>query len=165
LQEGTAPAPQNETERLTDELLWNFINRMKTDPVARLPVAYTSRGNMPELRRELIRKMKEFNDAFGDLETGAISETRFEFGPMTSFAQKASQAAYNYVSDEQRTVRVKEKLDEIFKDAGVNELLAKPFSPSDELNFYEHSATDFWQTLYIGSSSHGGHYILHLSHA
>jgi hypothetical protein len=154
------PAPGAET--LTDKLLWTFINQAKPDPAAALPVAYSDPlpNDLPEVRRKLIGEMQTFNQNFGNLDAGTINEERFDLGSMSGFAEKASQ---RYIPETERNSRVRDKLLKIFLDANVDDLLKTPFSPADELSFYDHTANQF-PVMYIGGSGHGGHTVLHLRH-
>lgn len=163
LQNGDTSAPTTNAERLTDELLWKFIQQTRNDPVAALPVAYT-KANMTATRQDLLGAMRDFNTNFGNLDEGTIHEQPIDLGPMSDFADRPSQSAKSYVPDDFRTSHVRGRLDMLFEDKSVEGLLKKPFSPSDELYFYEHTADD-WGLMYIGSSNHGGHYVVHWSHA
>jgi hypothetical protein len=79
---------------------------------------------------------------------------------MAEFAEKASQ---RYIPETERDSRVKEKLNGIFMDSDdVDSLLKTPFSPADELSFFDHTIDQF-PVMYIGSG-HGGHTVLHLLH-
>ncbi|HET9907041.1 MAG TPA: hypothetical protein VFQ23_10380, partial [Anaerolineales bacterium] len=100
LQKGSAPAPVTATDRLTDNLLWAFLNQKRTDLVSALPVAFLDPAGLPEVRRELVNQMQIFNETFGDLEGGTIHVTPFEFGSMYLLEQKASD----------RPTRIQEKL-------------------------------------------------------
>jgi hypothetical protein len=136
---------------------------MRNDAVAALPVAYAKAG-MSATRQELLDAMRDFNASFGSLNEDTIHELPIDLSPMSDFADRPSQSAKSYSPEEFRTTRVSGRLDELFEDKSVEGLLKRPFSPSDELNFYEHAADD-WRIMYIGSSTHGGHYVIHWSHA
>lgn len=160
LRKGDAPAPVTDPERLTDELLWAFIQKHRDDPVAGLPVAFADPAEMPEVRRDLVQKMTFFIEQFGD-----FAETPVDFGAMAGFEEPASEKVQRAVVSDDRSALVQERLDDIFGDSDLKALITKPFSPSDELEFYEHAADADFQTLHLGgASSHGGHYVLHLSH-
>lgn len=163
LQNGDAPPPATNAERLTDELLWVFIQQTRNDPVASLPVAY-AKARMTATRQELLDAMRDFNASFGNLNEDTIHELPIDLSPMSDFADRPSQSAKSYIPEESRTTRVQGRLDKLFEDKSVEGLLKRPFSPSDELYFYEHAADD-WRIMYIGSSTHGGHYVIHWSHA
>lgn len=159
LREGNAPAPVTDAECLTDDLLWAFLQQHRSDPVAGLPVAYADAKNIPPVRRELTEQMNFFVEQFGD-----FAETPVDFGAMAGIRDAASEKIQQATFLGDRPARIQERLDEIFGDSDIQGLISRPFSPSDELSFYEHTADDVLQTMYIGSSGHGGHYVFHVSH-
>lgn len=161
LQKKAAPPPANNVERLTDDLLWAFIDQNRSDSVSALPVAYLDPENVSQARQEVIDAMRVFNEKFGDL-LGTINEERFDFGHMAAFSGDRKSASY--ISEDDRAARVREKLLELFANSDLNGLLNIPFSASDELDFESHTAADQWQNMYIGSSSHGGHNVYHWGH-
>jgi hypothetical protein len=171
LQKGKAPKPVNNTERLTDNLLWAFIQETRSDPAVALPIAFPDGAPLPEVRKNLISDMRVFIEKIGELQPGTIAESGFEFGPMMQFAEPAKQSARSFPSEAGRYSLVKDKLLHLFPaDAGIDDLLRLPFSPSDELNFEEHDHNlNTWlelsQPMYTRASNHGGHYVLHLNHA
>jgi hypothetical protein len=121
---------------------------------------------VPEVRRTLIGDMKVYNEKFDQLQPGMISQTGFEFSPMMDFAQQASHSGRRFPSEVERNVLVRDRLSNIFPaDARIDDLLKIPFSPIDELDFATHTPDDTWQIMYIGSSTHGAHYVIHYSHA
>ncbi len=163
LQNGEAPPPTTNAERLTDELLWAFIQQTKDDPVAALPVAYAKAG-MSATRQELLNAMQDFNASFGNLNEGTINELPIDLGPMSDFADRPSQSGKSYIPEESRISRVSGRLDELFEDKSLEGLLKRPFSPSDELDFAGHAA-DQRGFMEVRSSTHGVHGVIHFSHS
>jgi hypothetical protein len=164
LHQGNAPDPANVEERLTDNLLWAFIQEKQSDPVSALPVAFSNPREVPPVRQELIDAMRSFNEKFGSIANGTIHEEHFDFGPMLAIMEKASARQYA-IPDEERTSRVEAKLLRLFSDASVEGLLNTPFSPTDEFDFATHTHPVV-TALYLGphSSNHGGHYVFHFTH-
>jgi len=162
LQRGDAPAVANNVERLTDDLLWAFINQKKSDPISVLPVAHLDPKSESKDRQKVIKDMQLFNEKFGDL-LGTINEIPYGFGPMDAFASDPNQKSASHLSKNGGSAGVREKLLSIFADPSVEGLLNVPFSPTDQLAFEGHSVTDQWQDMYIGSN-HGVHYIYHWGH-
>jgi hypothetical protein len=177
LQKGNAPPPASHAERLTDTLLWRFIEQNRYDPVAALPVADADPERMPEVRRYLVDQMKDFNQTFGDLDGGTIYEEHFKFSEMVKFGDKASKEKDGFPPDQSAAARIEENLLERFGDDDVDHILDKPFSPEDELTFAEHTHRSGrnegvrpqrkpkWPRLimYI-NSNHGGHQVIHIRH-
>jgi hypothetical protein len=142
LQKGDPTPPATVAEKLTDQLLWAFIQENGHDA---LPVAFEDPLSKPPVRLELIARMKEFIRKFGDL-SGRIHESPLPFGAMT------------YLD---RPTVIRSKLLELFGGSDTQTLLDKPFSPSDGLNFWAHTAEDQWQNMYLTGSAHGPHTVYH----
>ena len=153
LQKGSAASPATPTERLTDNLLWAFLNQKRTDLVSALPVAFLDAEILPEVRRELIGQMKVFNETFGDLEGGTIHVKPFDFGSMSLVGVKASA----------RPNHIQEKLLKIFEDSDIDRLLNIPFSPTDEVYFPNHGSSD-WGEMSVYDTNHGVHKVWHFPH-
>ena len=162
LQKGNEPSPTTDAERLTDELLWAFIQETRSDPSADLPIAYSDIARDSELRKQLVGDMREFNQNFGSLEEGTINEIRFDFGPLADFAQKASQQQAAYLSDDERNLRIKEKLGKLFENSDIDNLLSTPFSPSDELDYATHTRDQSGEMI-VSHPYHGSHTVYHYS--
>ena len=155
--------PATPAEKLTDNLLWAFIQKTKSAPVASLPVAFSGPDGVSEIRQKLIGDMRDFNAKFGDL-SAEINETLLDFGAMEAFGKPRPNVKPSQADSTDRPALIRGKLHDLFGGANVDELLERPFSPSDEMNYFEHTGTDVWQTMYINSSSHGGHSVYHFGH-
>jgi hypothetical protein len=160
LQKGGRSRAVTPAERLTDKLLWAFIKKHESDPVAGLPVAFSNPEARPEIRQQLIDTMQDFNTRFGDLATG-INETPLDLGAMASFGESSVRVKEGVSASAGRHEQVKEIVQRLFGNYDVDGLLEKPFSPSDELNFFEHGPGDSWQNMYINDSTHGPHTVYH----
>lgn len=161
--QGEKTEPRTPAETLTDKLLWAFLKQTRSDPVAGLPVAFSDSEDLPEIRRQLIADMEDFNTKFGDLSRGIHEkETPLGVGAMAAFGESGVKQTTADIAD--RPALVKDKLLELFRDADLDGLLKRPFSPSDEVNYFEHSGTDDWQYMYINDSTHGAHTVYHFGH-
>jgi len=154
LQNEDAPAVDPGTpEQLTDDLLWVFIQQQRPDSDAYLPVAFSGYKAESDLRKNLVDEMESFNKSFGDIH-GEIVEKPYEFHSLISRNQE--QTVY-----EERITLVKELLQSIFRDAGIDELLNTPFSDSDELTDFVGHNREQWGSMSISSNDHGSHTVWH----
>lgn len=94
LKNNTAGKPADQVERLTDELLWNFLINQAVDSPGYLPLVFESPEKIPALRKDLMNVMGEYRKAFGSVSPYP--------DPLMNLVSKFLPGNWNYTSSERK---------------------------------------------------------------
>ena len=147
LKNGSAPAPADVTERLTDELLWSFIKKQTAGSDGYLPVAFEKPGELPEIRRKLIDIMGEFKQAAGVLSPypASLSGKVRDLLGSDRLQNTQAQPVAGFLMQNDLT----RQLDKHSANSDLNALLEMELSHTDDLDITGHGSNSAHRNMYI----------------
>jgi len=145
LKQGSVAAPSDADERLTDELLWSFIQQQTVGSEGYLPVAFEKDTDVPDLRKKLIAVMAEFGKVFGVPSPYPASLVQ----KVKALPEQESRTPPDSVPTLIPNQVMQTKLNELFANSELKALLEVELSQTDPFDIRWHGVDSGHQGLSI----------------